>query len=83
MMDWKKMLRELAQAGYGQVEIAAECGVAQSTVSGLLGTPGRKPRFDFGTKLVALHARACLRKPLRSGGRPRNPSPAEPTTNEV
>lgn len=54
-MDWKKLIRELMAAGVKQAEIAEKCGVSQGTVSDLLRLDDREPRFDFGTRLVALH----------------------------
>ena len=55
-MDWKKLLQELAEAGRTQVQIAEYCGAAQSTVSELSRGRIRSPSFEFGTRLIALHA---------------------------
>lgn len=58
-MDWKKLLAELMEAGVLQTQIAAECGVSQSTVSDLHRGATKRPSFEFGDKLRALHAAKC------------------------
>jgi transcriptional regulator with XRE-family HTH domain len=56
-MDWKGLIAELAEAGLTQVQVAAECGVAQSTISDLHRGETKSPSFELGQKLVALRAR--------------------------
>ena len=55
-MNWTKLLADLATAGMTQTEIAAECGVSQSTISDLSRGEIKAPSFELGSKLVALHA---------------------------
>lgn len=55
-MDWKKLIADLATAGVTQAEIAEKCGVAQASVSDLSTGKTKSPNFDFGSRLVAMHA---------------------------
>lgn len=65
-MDWKKLIAELSDAGVTQAEIAAECGVAQSTISDLHRGASKSPSFDLGSSLVALHT-AKVGRPADDG----------------
>lgn len=56
-MDWKALIQRLLDAGMTQVQIAADCGVAQSSVSDLYRGASKSPSFDFGARLVALDQR--------------------------
>lgn len=58
-MDWKKLIQDLLAAGMTQVQIASECGVAQSSVSDLYRGKSTKPSYEFGRRLDALHAQRC------------------------
>ena len=53
-MDWKKLIQDLIDAGMTQVEIAAECEVAQSSVSALASGKSNSPRYEFGVRLESL-----------------------------
>jgi predicted XRE-type DNA-binding protein len=62
-MDWAHLIKELIdQAGLTQGRIAEACGVAQSTVSEVARGVIKRPAFDFGTKLIALHKAEVLDK---------------------
>lgn len=54
-MDWKKVIADLLDSGMTQVQIAAKCGVSQSSVSDLYRGASKKPSFEFGSKLMELH----------------------------
>ncbi|MBB2928363.1 helix-turn-helix domain-containing protein [Paraburkholderia silvatlantica] len=58
-MNWKLLLAQLAEQGVTQVQIAAEIGVRQSTVSGLASGAQSSLRWEVGERLIALHARLC------------------------
>lgn len=58
-MDWTRLLRELKEAGMTQVQIAAECGVTQTTISELFRGDIATPSYDYGARLVALHTLKC------------------------
>lgn len=53
-MDWKKLIADLMGV-MTQQEIAAHCGVAQSTVSDLHRGQTQAPSFDLGDALRTLH----------------------------
>jgi transcriptional regulator with XRE-family HTH domain len=55
-MDWKKLIAELTEAGVTQEQIAQHCGVSQSSVSDLGRGATKSPRWEFASKLQALHA---------------------------
>ena len=69
MMDWKTLLKELKDAGQTQVLIAARCGVSQSSVSELSRGDIKSPSFDFGTKLLQMHAELIGAEPAPSDQR--------------
>lgn len=56
-MDWKTLIADLVARGFVQTRIADECGVAQSTISGLASGGTKCPNFVLGQKLLALHKR--------------------------
>ena len=56
-MDWKSLIQGLIASGMTQQQIAAKCGVTQSTISELANKAGAKPRFTTGAALVALAKR--------------------------
>jgi transcriptional regulator with XRE-family HTH domain len=60
-MDWKSLIQGLIDAGMTQVQIAAECGVRQSSVSDLFRGKSTRPNYEFGRKLEALHALRAVR----------------------
>lgn len=59
-MDWTKLLTDLKAAGMTQVQIAAECGVTQTSVSELFRGEIKNPSYDFGARLTALHTLKCM-----------------------
>jgi len=67
-MDWKKLIQELIAAGMTQVQIAAECGVSQSSVSDLFRGASKSPSYDFGKKLEALAEARRLSKEAEATG---------------
>ncbi|QBQ99223.1 helix-turn-helix domain-containing protein [Paraburkholderia pallida] len=58
-MNWKLLLARLAEQGITQVQIAAEIGVRQSTVSGLASGAQSSLRWEVGQRLIGLHDRLC------------------------
>ena len=56
-MDWKSLIQELVASGMTQQQIAAKCGVTQSTISDLANKPGMEPKFKTGAALIALAKR--------------------------
>jgi transcriptional regulator with XRE-family HTH domain len=61
-MNWKTLIADLIARDFVQTKIAEECGVAQSTISGLASGITKSPSFDLGQKLLALHKRAMRSK---------------------
>ena len=59
LVDWKKVIADLVGAGLSQQEIAAACGVNQSSVSDLARGVTAEPKFEFGSKLQSLHRLRC------------------------
>lgn len=57
-MDWKSIIRDLCAHGLTQAQIAAEVGVKQSTIAGILSGAQKDMRWQNGERLRALHARA-------------------------
>lgn len=55
-MDWKRLIKELNDAGHTQVAIAERCEVSQSTVSDLARGASKSPSYQFGAALAAMHA---------------------------
>lgn len=47
------------EAGRTQAQIAALCGLAQSTVSDLSKQKIRSPSYEVGQRLVDLHKEVC------------------------
>jgi transcriptional regulator with XRE-family HTH domain len=62
-MDWKQLIADLMKAGVLQTQIASECGVSQGAVSDLHRGTTKRPNFEFGDKLRALHAAKCPGEP--------------------
>lgn len=54
-MDWKKLIADLQAAGVTQVQMAAHCGCAQTTISDIVNGRTRRPRYEIGAALVTLH----------------------------
>lgn len=65
LMDWKSLIQALLDGGMTQVQIAAACGVAQSSVSDLYRGKNSGPSYDFGRRLEALQA---ARSPSKAAG---------------
>lgn len=57
-MDWKALLGALSAAGQTQAQIAADCGVAQSTISDLSCGRTKSPSFELGRRLIALRKKS-------------------------
>lgn len=56
-MDWKLIIQELCSHGLTQAQIAAEIGVKQSTIAGILSGAQQDMRWKNGEQLRGLHAR--------------------------
>jgi transcriptional regulator len=56
-MDWSKLLSELRAWGWTQVQIGAECGASQATVSALQRGTQPATTWEIGDKILRLHAR--------------------------
>jgi predicted XRE-type DNA-binding protein len=64
-MDWAQTISELKLAGVTQMQIAAWCGVGQTTVSDLVTGKSRGPTYAFGASLLKLHKRHARRISVR------------------
>lgn len=59
-MDIQKITRELLATGLTQQALADLVPCSQSTINSFLnGTRGKKPSFDTGARLLALHDERC------------------------
>ncbi|MCD0501243.1 helix-turn-helix domain-containing protein [Achromobacter sp. MY14] len=58
-MNWKKLIQDLVARGMTQSQIAAEVGLKQSTVAGILAGGQKDMKWHNGEKLRALHSRIC------------------------
>ncbi|WP_018609461.1 transcriptional regulator [Uliginosibacterium gangwonense] len=58
-MDWISLINDLIAAGMTQAAIAAEVGVKQPTINGLLSGAQKDMRWSNGERLLALHAHKC------------------------
>lgn len=56
-MNWKSIIHELCSHGLTQAQIAAEVGVKQSTIAGILSGAQKDMRWQNGERLRALHVR--------------------------
>jgi transcriptional regulator with XRE-family HTH domain len=56
-MDWKTIIQELGSHGLTQAQIAAEVGVRQSTIAGILKGDQVDMRWQNGERLRSLHRR--------------------------
>lgn len=55
-MNWQEMIRDIANTGYTQQQIADEVGCAQSLVSQVLnGKRGKSLKYEYGLSLGKLH----------------------------
>lgn len=61
-MNWKSLIQELVARGWTQAQIAAEVGIKQSTIAGILAGAQKDMKWHNGERLRALHARVCLGK---------------------
>lgn len=55
-MDWKKLIADLQAVGVTQVQMAAHCGCAQTTISDIVNGRTRRPRYEIGAALITLHS---------------------------
>ncbi|MGE8627686.1 helix-turn-helix domain-containing protein [Achromobacter denitrificans] len=58
-MNWKSIIQDLRSYGLTQAQIAAEVGVKQSTVAGILSGAQKDMRWQTGERLRALHVRVA------------------------
>lgn len=56
-MNWTNLISELIGWGMTQAEIAADIGVKQPTISGILSGTQKDMRWQNGERLRQLHAR--------------------------
>ncbi|CAB3857173.1 hypothetical protein LMG3410_02089 [Achromobacter aegrifaciens] len=56
-MNWKSIIQDLCSRGLTQAQIAAEVGVKQSTIAGILSGAQKDMRWQNGDRLRALHVR--------------------------
>lgn len=61
-MTLKKIVSDLLERGMTQVEIAAACKCAQSTVSAIYRGENKNPGFELGRTLLALHEKQSKRR---------------------
>lgn len=54
-MDWQSIIADLKARDFRQEDIASICKVKQSTVSDLARGITKRPNFEFGLALLALH----------------------------
>ena len=54
-MDWQSLIADLKSRGFRQEDIAAICKCKQSTVSDLARGITKRPNFELGQALIALH----------------------------
>ncbi len=74
-MNWRRLIAELLDSGMTQVGLAAECGVAQSTISDLFRGASKSTSWEVGQKLRDLHATRLSRAgSADSGGAPASPT---------
>ncbi|MCY1196938.1 hypothetical protein D9M72_82940 [compost metagenome] len=55
-MNWTNLISDLIRWGMTQAEIAADIGVKQPTISGILSGSQKDMRWQNGERLRALHA---------------------------
>ena len=56
-MNWTNLITDLIGLGMTQAEIAADIGVKQPTISGILSGTQKDMRWQNGERLRQLHAR--------------------------
>lgn len=61
-MDWKSIIQDLGSRGLTQAQIAAEVGVRQSTIAGILKGAQSDMRWQNGERLRSLHKRMCKKR---------------------
>jgi transcriptional regulator with XRE-family HTH domain len=54
-MDWQSLIAELKARKFTQEDIASICNCGQSTVSDLARGITKRPNFEIGQTLIALH----------------------------
>lgn len=64
-MNWRKIIEDLQRAGIRQIDIAARCGVSQSSVSDLKKGRTLEPSYGFGATLLQMHSDAASRSKRR------------------
>ncbi len=58
----KQIVFDLLEGGMTQVEIAAACKCAQSTVSAIYRGENKNPGFELGQTLLELHKKQSKRR---------------------
>ncbi len=70
-MNWQKVIHDLRDKGFRQLEIAEFCNCSQSYINGLaVGTRGKRLNFHTGVKLLEMEE-----KVLKGKIKPKNPIP--------
>ncbi len=62
-MNWKSIIQDLCSRGLTQAQIAAEVGVKQSTIAGILSGAQKDMRWQNGERLRGLHVRFVPQEP--------------------
>jgi predicted XRE-type DNA-binding protein len=62
VMNWPKILSDLADAGLSQAEIARELRIQQPSVSDIANGKTKRPSWDVGNGLLKLHRKHCRAK---------------------
>lgn len=66
-MDWKALLAELKARGWTQLLLAAELGVAQSSISDLGSGKTTNPSYSLGRGLHDIHSSERRPEPKPAG----------------
>lgn len=61
-MTLQQIVADLLEGGMTQVEIAAACRCAQSTVSAIYRGENKNPGFELGRTLLEIHRRQSKRR---------------------
>ena len=62
-MDWKNIIKSIAQEGFTQREIADFCGCAQSHIAALSsGSRGKRLNYETGVRLLEMRDKAVNKK---------------------
>lgn len=60
-MNWKKLIYELQECGFTQMQIAQSVGCKQPSLSDLATGKTKEPIYRIGERLVAMHKINCTK----------------------